>query len=186
MEIGIGVDPGARLSFPQHREMIQETARLGYSSAWTPAGVGQDAFQVCAQWWGASAEMVEGIVVDAVRARIADAEGRASAEASARQAAEARDRAQADLDAAIRAFAGVADEPVATGRIAELRAVRDAAQDRVERLGGAPAAVTINAAADWDHLSLDARRALIRATVGRVLVAPGRGAGRVLVELFGE
>ncbi len=60
MEIGIGVDPGARLSFPQHREMIQEAARLGYTSAWTPAGVGQDAFQVCAQWWGASAEVVEG------------------------------------------------------------------------------------------------------------------------------
>jgi hypothetical protein len=50
-----------------------------------------------------SAEIVEAIVVDAVRAHIADAEGRASAEANARQAVEARDRAQADLDAAIRA-----------------------------------------------------------------------------------
>jgi DNA invertase Pin-like site-specific DNA recombinase len=133
-----------------------------------------------------SAEIVEGIVVGAVRARIADAQGRASAEASARKAVEARDRAQADLDAAIRAFAGVADEPAAADRIAELRAVRDAAQDRVDSLGGAPAAVTVNAAADWERLSLDARRALIRAMVGRVLVAPGRDAGRVAVELFGE
>jgi len=56
----------------------------------------------------------------------------------------------------------------------------------VDGLGGAPAAVTVNAAADCERLSLDARRALIRATVGRVAVAPGRGIGRVTVKLFGE
>src|SRR5947207_263421 len=60
MEIGIGVDPGARLTFPQHREMIREAARLGYTSAWTPAGIGQDAFQTCAQWWQASADEAPG------------------------------------------------------------------------------------------------------------------------------
>ena len=33
-------------------------AQVGYASCWTPTGVGQDAFQVCAQWWGASRAVV--------------------------------------------------------------------------------------------------------------------------------
>jgi alkanesulfonate monooxygenase SsuD/methylene tetrahydromethanopterin reductase-like flavin-dependent oxidoreductase (luciferase family) len=62
MEIGIGIDPTARLTFPQHREIIREAVRLGYASAWTPAGVGVDAFQVCGQWWQASTDVIpEGI-----------------------------------------------------------------------------------------------------------------------------
>lgn len=60
MEIGIGIDPTARLSFAQHREIAREAVHAGYTSVWTPAGVGQDAFQVCAQWWQASAEVLDG------------------------------------------------------------------------------------------------------------------------------
>ncbi len=60
MEIGLGVDPGAGLTFPQHREVARAAAGLGYASMWTPAGIGNDAFQTCAQWWGASAEVTTG------------------------------------------------------------------------------------------------------------------------------
>ena len=60
MEIGLGVDPGAGLTFPQHRELARAAVGLGYTSMWTPAGVGNDAFQTCAQWWGASADATEG------------------------------------------------------------------------------------------------------------------------------
>ncbi|HVC33414.1 MAG TPA: LLM class flavin-dependent oxidoreductase [Chloroflexota bacterium] len=60
MQIGIGLDPTLGLSFEQHREMAREAVRLGYDSMWTPAGLGVDAFHVCAQWWGASAEVVSG------------------------------------------------------------------------------------------------------------------------------
>lgn len=60
MEIGLGVDPGAGLTFPQHRELARDAAGLGYDSLWTPAGIGNDAFQTCAQWWGASAEARDG------------------------------------------------------------------------------------------------------------------------------
>ena len=60
MEIGIGLDQGLRLSFAQHRELIVEAARLGYASAWTPAGIAQDAFQICAQWSAASADLLPG------------------------------------------------------------------------------------------------------------------------------
>lgn len=63
MEIGLGVDPTAGLTFARHREVARAAARQGYTSCWTPAGIGQDAFQVCAQWWGASAEVVpEGLL----------------------------------------------------------------------------------------------------------------------------
>jgi len=62
-------------------------------------------------------------------------------------------------------------------------AKRDEARERVDGLGGARAAVIVNASDDWDRLSLDARRALIRPTVERVTIAPGRGAERVAVEL---
>jgi alkanesulfonate monooxygenase SsuD/methylene tetrahydromethanopterin reductase-like flavin-dependent oxidoreductase (luciferase family) len=60
MEIGLGVDPGAGLSFAQQREVAQVAAQAGYASCWTPAGVGQDAFQVCGQWWSASRAVVPG------------------------------------------------------------------------------------------------------------------------------
>jgi len=133
-----------------------------------------------------SAELVEGVVVDAVKTALTDVEGRASAENNVRHAMNERDRAQADMDAAIRAFAGLEDEPAARERLAELRQVRDDAQERVERLGGQRAAVTVSGAADWDRLTLDERRALIRATVERAIVAPGRGTDRVRVQLVGE
>lgn len=139
----------------------------------------------CARRVTISAELAESIVRDAVRDALADAEGRASVESNAQDAARALDRTQADLDAAFRAFAGFEDEAAARDRLSELRAARDAAHEQLERLGGTRA-VTVNAAVDWDRLTLAERRDLIRATVERVTVGSGRGAGRVTVKLHGE
>jgi len=51
MEIGVGLDPTLGLSWEQQRELAREALRLGYTSAWTPAGgTSRDAFQLCAQW----------------------------------------------------------------------------------------------------------------------------------------
>jgi alkanesulfonate monooxygenase SsuD/methylene tetrahydromethanopterin reductase-like flavin-dependent oxidoreductase (luciferase family) len=62
MEIGIGLDHGLGLGFGQQRTLIQEAVRLGYTSAWTPAGIARDAFQVCALWSQAAREVApEGI-----------------------------------------------------------------------------------------------------------------------------
>jgi site-specific DNA recombinase len=133
-----------------------------------------------------SAEIVEEIVIGEVRRALADAEGRASVENNAREAERDLERARANLDAALRTFAGFADEQGARDRLAELGAERDRAQERVDHLGGHRAVVVVNADRDWDRLSLDARRALIRATVDEVRVAPGRGADRVTVKLVGE
>ncbi len=50
MEIGIGLDMTARLTYAEHREAIREAVALGYTSAWTPAGFAPDAFHTCVQW----------------------------------------------------------------------------------------------------------------------------------------
>jgi alkanesulfonate monooxygenase SsuD/methylene tetrahydromethanopterin reductase-like flavin-dependent oxidoreductase (luciferase family) len=50
MEIGIGLDQGLGLQFPEQRDLAREAVRLGYASVWTPAGLSRDAFHICAQW----------------------------------------------------------------------------------------------------------------------------------------
>ena len=58
MEIGVGLDASLGLSFSGQIEASQEAAQLGYTSIWTPEGTGQDSFQLCAQRWAASREVV--------------------------------------------------------------------------------------------------------------------------------
>ena len=140
----------------------------------------------CADRVTVSAELIERVVVEAVKEALADVEGRASAASNTREAAAVLHVAQAALDAAIRAFAGMEDEAAARERLLELRAARDEAQERVDQLGGDGAGLVINAVDDWDRLTIDAQRALIRVTVERVLVAPGRGADRVTIQLFAQ
>src|SRR5438105_3930250 len=60
MEIGVGLDQGLGLSFAEQREVAREAVQLGYASAWTPAGLARDAFQVCGQWSTATADLVSG------------------------------------------------------------------------------------------------------------------------------
>jgi site-specific DNA recombinase len=140
----------------------------------------------CTQRVTVSAELVERIVVERVRSVLAHAEGRASVEANALEAERELESAQAALEGAIRAFSGLEDEQATRDRLIELRERRDRAVERVEHLGSQRAVVVVSAAADWDRLTLDERRALIRATVSAVRVVPGRGAGRVSVELVSE
>jgi DNA invertase Pin-like site-specific DNA recombinase len=130
------------------------------------------------------AHVAEGVVVEAVRAALADVTGKASSEQDAREAVAVAEQAQADLDAAIRAFSGLADEPSATERLGDLRRARDEAVDRAEQLGGLRASYTVDVAAEWDALSVEGQRDLIRAVVARAIVTRGRGPGRITVELF--
>ena len=102
------------------------------------------------------------------------------------QAEQTLDSAQADLDAAVRAFARLSGEGAAIERLDELRVARDHAQERVDQLGSTRAAVTVSAFKDWDLLTLDERRALIRATIDCVTITPGRGVERIQVDLLGE
>jgi len=133
-----------------------------------------------------SAEMVERVVVGALHEALANVEGRASVEESSRQAAEALETAEFELGSALRVFADFADEVGARERLSELRQARDDARERLGRLSERESAITISAVADWDRLTHDERRALIRAVVGRVTINPGRGPDRIAVELFSE
>lgn len=127
-----------------------------------------------------SAVVVEEIVAAAVRASIADIEESASIESEPELLLE---RAQADLDAAIRNLAVVKDEPSAHQELIRLRDARDDAAALASR-SKSMFTLTINGSTDWDRLSLDGQRALIKATVDRVVVSPGRGTSRVIVHLF--
>ena len=58
MDIGVGLDSSLNLTFDDQAVLSQEAARLGYTSVWTPEGTGQDSFQLCAQRWAASRDVV--------------------------------------------------------------------------------------------------------------------------------
>jgi len=142
--------------------------------------------QDCQRRMTIGAEIAETAVVETVRRALADAEGRASAAVEVRDAEASLARAQAALDAAFRTFAGFENEGAARERLAELRQQRDDAQARLNQLGSQRSALSINANVDWDRLSLQARRALIRATISQVIVMPGRGRERLTVQLVGS
>jgi alkanesulfonate monooxygenase SsuD/methylene tetrahydromethanopterin reductase-like flavin-dependent oxidoreductase (luciferase family) len=50
MMTGVGLDPVLRLPFDQLRAAAREAERLGFASAWTPAGTVPDSFHICAAW----------------------------------------------------------------------------------------------------------------------------------------
>jgi site-specific DNA recombinase len=136
-----------------------------------------------------AAHIAEEVVTSAVRDALKDAKGRASVAENAHEAASALETAQTELDAAVRSFAaaGLADESSAIERLAELRQVRDEAQTRVDQLGHTDTGLRVNADVDWNELSVEAQRALIRQTVEVATVAPsGRGAERISVQLLGK
>lgn len=144
-----------------------------------------------------AAERVEELVVDQLKARreLARLEGFASADPGEQLSQAARD-AKADLEAALDAFQGVEGLGAAKRRIAELTerwqtAEREA--ERHDRTEGARA--QMRRLDDWDRLTLDGRRAIIRATIERIVIEPVGGLGlsrskwdesRVHVQFVGE
>ena len=74
MEIGLGLDASLNLSFGEQEDLSLEAARMGYTSLWTPEGIGQDAFQLCALRWAATKQespegLTTGIAVSPVMYR---------------------------------------------------------------------------------------------------------------------
>jgi hypothetical protein len=52
----------------------------------------------------------------------------------------------------------------------------------VDELRAATAPSVTVRAGDWELLTLDERRALVRAVIERVMIAPGRGSERITIE----
>jgi site-specific DNA recombinase len=140
----------------------------------------------CAHHVVISAEIAEKAVVKRVREELADAEGRADAERGAREAKQALAAAESALDAAVRAFDGLGDLDSATDRLRELRGDVDDAQARVDQLGDGTTIERIVGGRDWDKLTLDEKRALIRAMIAEITVAPGRGDKRITIKAVGD
>jgi site-specific DNA recombinase len=140
----------------------------------------------CPQRQTISAQIAESAIVDAVQEILAGIEGRASVEGGVNEAAEELARRQDALDAAIRTFDGLGDEQATRERLGELRTARDQARERHDELLAASVPAITVSAGDWDLLTLDERRALIRAVVGRAVVGPGRGSDRITVEPRGQ
>lgn len=129
-----------------------------------------------------AAGRVEELVIGKLKSRreLMALEGRASMDLGEQLHEAARD-ARADLEAAIDAFEGVENLGSAKRRIAELTdrwktAEREA--ERHDRTEGARA--EMRKIDDWDRLPLAHRRAIIRATIERIVIAPvgGRGLSR--------
>lgn len=128
-----------------------------------------------------SAVIAENVVVEATRAALRDVEGRADARANARHAADELASAESALDAAIAAFDGLGDLQATKDKLAQLGAAVDEARERLAQLGGADVAIRVNGAEEWDQMTPEEQRALIRATIKIATVAPGRGSDRITI-----
>lgn len=134
-----------------------------------------------------SAEVAERCVVGATQAALNGVVGSASAADDVEDASRELERRQKDLDAAIRAFAGLEDEASAKERLRELREARDEARDRLDDVTAAAGARALTVTArDWEILTTDERRSLIQAVISTATVSPGRGPDRIIVQLRGE
>jgi site-specific DNA recombinase len=129
-----------------------------------------------------SAAIVEEAVVEAVQGLLEDVHGSASPDDGIAEAESELADVEEKLDAAVRAFSGLEDVQSTRERLLELRDARDAAQSRLDDLQAATVPSVTVRAGDWNLLTLEERRALVRAVVERVTIAPGRGPDRITVE----
>jgi hypothetical protein len=140
----------------------------------------------CPQRVTISADIAERVVVGAVQDLLRGVKGTAAIDDSIRNAERAYDQAETNLNAAVDAFTGLDDVAAAREKLAALREARDQARDYLAELQIASAPAITVSADDWDLLTLEEQRALIRAVVDRALVAPGRGVDRIAVVGRGE
>lgn len=136
----------------------------------------------CSQRVTISADVAEGIVVDAVKELLEGIEGTAALDDGLADAEREAERAEAELEATVRAFSVLDDVAAAQERLLALREARDRAREHLDDLRSLVAPVITVTAADWDDLTMDERRDLIRAVVDRAVVMPGKGADRIRVE----
>jgi site-specific DNA recombinase len=136
----------------------------------------------CSQRVTISAVIAETAVVEEVKRLLEGIRGTATAENRVVEAGAELDRAQQALEAAITAFASLTAEPTAVAKLGELTEARDRARDAYEEASANSTATSLAVTAgDWDELSVDGRRGLIKAVIERVEVAPGRGPERIKI-----
>jgi site-specific DNA recombinase len=135
----------------------------------------------CPQRVTISAEAAESTVVDTVKELLRGVKGSASIGGATEAAERDLASAEAELDKAVAAFTGLEDVATARQRLLDLREARDQARDRLDQLQAAQAPAVTVTAEEWDRLTLEEQRALIRAVIERADVAPRRSAERLTV-----
>jgi site-specific DNA recombinase len=139
--------------------------------------------RLCPGQASVSCDLAEQIIRDEAVKLSADRVGRASAVVELEQARLALVAADERLGNAIRTLAGLAGETATKETLDELQAERDAAAEHHARLASIVTPDrTVSTAADWNRLSFDGKRDVIRAVIARAIVTPGRGSGRVAIE----
>lgn len=150
--------------------------RMGYRCSFTTS-------PNCPRHVFISASTVDEIVELAACAASLDVEGRAHAETRARQAADAAQAGTNQYRAALKLMQDWTDE-AARDQLQALKDASETAREHADELRRTtPATKTISATEEWHLLTLAEKRELIRATIKRVDIAPGRGADRVTVVL---
>jgi hypothetical protein len=137
------------------------------------------------------AELAEDAIRDKAIELGEEVRGRASLDLPLEEARLAREQAESALATAIRSLARLGGEAATQEVLDLLQAERDAAVDTHERLLALTAPTRTVTLEQWDsgELTLDDKRAAIRAVIVRATVAPGRGPGRITIEgreLLGE
>jgi DNA invertase Pin-like site-specific DNA recombinase len=134
-----------------------------------------------------SADLAERVIEDEMRAWLAGGAGTASIQAELADAVHARELAEQKRDGLIRMLSGLEDVEAAQEQLRAASEEVEAKAEHENRLRAAAApALTLAGGDDWDALSVEGKRALIRTVIERATVAPGRGPDRVAVQTFGE
>jgi Resolvase, N terminal domain/Recombinase zinc beta ribbon domain/Recombinase len=130
-----------------------------------------------------SADIAEKVVSDEARRLLGDMSGAASVAEEIADAERTLDAIEERIKTAVWAFAGLEDVSDTEDVLAKLRVERDSVRERVDELRAASApAAALHGGRDWDRLTVDGRRDLIRAVVKSAVVRPGRGVDRITVE----
>jgi DNA invertase Pin-like site-specific DNA recombinase len=133
----------------------------------------------CKQPMTISAPLVESVVERAMPDLLASLKGHASEVEQYEAAKVAMETAQARYDAYTADYDPL--EPSDVERRHSLRAVRDAARAKVASLEGS-ASRDFPIGARWDDLSFTLKRIGIQRRIERIVIAPGRGEGRITIQ----
>jgi len=172
---------GGKMSVGSRNKPIKTTGEHGHYPMYRCSPT-----SACPQRVAISAEKVEEFVHKRMREQLADKKGTADAARAAREAQQELAAAESDREGYAQVFGGRGDLDSAKDRLRELDEAVAAAQARVDQLGdGATMTMTLSGGRLWDEGTLDEKRALIRARITEITVAPGRGDKRIKVKTVG-
>jgi DNA invertase Pin-like site-specific DNA recombinase len=131
---------------------------------------------------------LDGYVVDYVKRRLADRQGRWSSDERLVDAETEVAAKEEQLNVAVAAFDGMGDVAAIRAKLLGMRADAEAARERLEELRAAFGTPALASLADWDDMTLAEQRSILRVFIKRIVIIPGRGTldQRVTIEPFEE